>query len=120
MSLVKKRILQLNKENKFEAVEKEVNVEEETDEQRTRFFSLFTSSTELGFVIALPIAGGALLGTYLDRIFNMSPKLTLSLIFAGTLIGLVNIYYLFRESEKEGAVSKKHLDKQQKGKKQHA
>lgn len=97
----KKKVLQLNKESKLEVVEKDVKTKEESEDERTRFFSVLTTSTQLGFSVALPIAGGALLGTYLDKLLGTSPKLTLSLIFTGALLGGTNIYYLFRDSEKE-------------------
>lgn len=102
MELTKrKKVLELNKENRLEVVEKEVKTVDESEDERTRFFSVLTTSTQLGFAIALPIAGGALLGTYLDKLFGTSPKLTLSLIFTGAILGGTNIYYLFRDSEKE-------------------
>ncbi len=47
---------------------------------------------QLGFAIAIPIAGGALLGTYLDRIWSTYPKATLSLLFLGILISVVGFF----------------------------
>ncbi len=105
----KKKVLELNKENRLEVVEKEVKTVDETEEERTRFFSMITTSTQLGFAVALPIAGGALLGTYLDKLLGMSPRMTLSLIFFGSIMGVTNIYFLFRDSEKEG--KRKQKDK---------
>ena len=103
----KKKVLELNKENRLEVVEKEVKTVDETEEERTRFFSMITTSTQLGFAVALPIAGGAFLGTYLDKLLGMSPRMTLSLIFFGSIMGATNIYFLFRDSEKEGKRKKK-------------
>lgn len=97
----KKKVLELNQENRLEVVEKEVKTVDETEDERTRFFSVVTTSTQLGFAVALPIAGGALLGTYLDNLLGMSPRMTLSLIFFGSVMGGANIYFLFRDSEKE-------------------
>ena len=49
----------------------------------------------LGMVLVLPIVGGAYLGRWLDS-FNtgFSISWTISLIFVGVLIGVVNAYYL--------------------------
>lgn len=108
MELTKrKKVLELNKENRLEVVEREVKTVDESEEERTRFFSVITTSTQLGFAVALPIAGGALLGTYLDKILGVSPRMTLSLIFFGSIMGATNIYFLFRDSEKEGKREKK-------------
>ncbi len=46
---------------------------------------------EIGFTIALPIAGGAFLGTYLDRHWGTYPKATLSLLFFGIVVSTVTI-----------------------------
>lgn len=108
MELTKrKKVLELNKENRLEVVEKEVKTVAESEEERTRFFSVVTTSTQLGFSVALPIAGGALLGTYLDKLLGMSPRMTLSLIFIGAILGATNIYFLFADSEKEEKKKKK-------------
>jgi len=49
----------------------------------------------LGMVLVLPIVGGAYLGRWLDS-FNtgFSISWTISLIFVGILVGVVNAYYL--------------------------
>lgn len=51
----------------------------------------------LGLSIAIPIAGGALLGLYLDRQLNSSPKMMLSFLFGGVFIAGGNIYSLIKE-----------------------
>jgi predicted F0F1-ATPase subunit len=38
---------------------------------------------EIGYVIALPIVGGALIGGYIDRHISTYPRATLLLLFAG-------------------------------------
>lgn len=49
--------------------------------------------TTLGWELALPIFGGALLGFQIDRnIIGSSYKFTLLLIAAGIIIGYYNIY----------------------------
>jgi len=38
---------------------------------------------QIGYAIALPIAGGALLGAYIDRVRSTNPKATIFLLFVG-------------------------------------
>ena len=52
----------------------------------------------MGFAIAIPIAGGALLGNSLDKKFGSSPKLTLILLLTGLIVGF---FYLLKIFEKE-------------------
>jgi len=47
---------------------------------------------EIGFAIAVPIAGGGLLGVVIDRAWSTTPKATLSLLFLGVVISFMNIY----------------------------
>ncbi len=47
---------------------------------------------EIGFAIALPIAGGALIGVVIDRAWGMTPKATLSLLFLGVIISFFNLF----------------------------
>lgn len=47
---------------------------------------------EIGFAIAVPIAGGGLLGVLIDRTWSTTPKATLSLLFFGVVISFMNIY----------------------------
>ncbi len=42
----------------------------------------------IGFAIAVPIAGGALLGGYIDRQWSLYPKATLSLLIIGIALGI--------------------------------
>lgn len=52
----------------------------------------------LGLVFVLPVIGGAYLGHWLDGLVEgYSTRWTLSLIFAGVIVGGVNVYLLIRE-----------------------
>ncbi len=42
----------------------------------------------IGFAIAVPIAGGALLGGYIDQQWSSYPKATLSLLMVGIVLGI--------------------------------
>jgi ATP synthase protein I len=44
---------------------------------------------EIGFAIALPIVGGALLGSFLDKEFSLYPKATLTGLIVGVLLSVI-------------------------------
>lgn len=52
---------------------------------------------EIGFVIAIPIAGGALVGAFLDGKWGTYPKMTLSLLFGGIFLSLINFVHTITE-----------------------
>lgn len=80
----------------------EVNTEDlqEKEKERTKFSAMMSLASELGFSISLPLVGGAVLGQFLDSKFGTNPKLTLSLIFTGLMIGFANVYFIIKNSEK--------------------
>lgn len=47
---------------------------------------------EIGFAIAVPIAGGAMIGVVIDRTWSTTPKATLSLLFFGVVISFINLF----------------------------
>lgn len=47
---------------------------------------------EIGFAIAIPIAGGAIIGVVIDRAWNTTPIATLSLLFFGVVISFMNLF----------------------------
>jgi F0F1-type ATP synthase assembly protein I len=84
---MKRKILQF--EGKILA-EREVEVKPKNSrEEKERFYKTLSLSLNLGGSIVLPIAGGALLGSYLDSIFASSPIVTLTLL----LIGVIFVFY---------------------------
>jgi len=56
---------------------------------------------EIGFVVALPIVGGALIGVLIDRTWGMTPKATLSLLFLGVIISFFNLFKTVESIVKE-------------------
>ncbi len=51
-----------------------------------------------GLVLVLPMVAGAYLGRWIDSLYSgYSIQWTLSLIFLGLAIGIVNLWMLFRE-----------------------
>lgn len=89
-----KRVLDI-KGGKIEIREEELT--KEAKETNQRFLESINLASDLGFTIALPIVGGAVLGSILDQKLNQSPKFTLSLIFLGLFISFYNIYKLTKK-----------------------
>lgn len=56
---------------------------------------------EIGFAIAIPIAGGALVGAAIDRSWSTSPHATLSFLFIGIIVAMVNVVTMVKTMEKE-------------------
>ncbi len=52
---------------------------------------------QIGYAIAIPIAGGALLGEYIDRRLSTYPKATLLLLFVGVVISIVGFIQTIRD-----------------------
>lgn len=51
----------------------------------------------IGYTVALPIAGGAILGSFLDNKLSTYPKLTLSLLLLGTVISVIGFIQTIRD-----------------------
>lgn len=52
----------------------------------------------LGLVMVLPVVGGAYLGHWLDSMADSySSRWTLSLLFAGLVVGGFNVYFLIKD-----------------------
>lgn len=47
---------------------------------------------QIGFSIAIPIAGGALLGSFIDSKWNTYPRSTLGLLLIGVVISIITFY----------------------------
>lgn len=96
-----RKFFKLGEDKKLKIVE-ERHLKEPKKEEKDKLISMFSLASELGFSISLPLVGGAFLGRYLDSRLNSSPKITLSLIFFGLLLGMMNIYMIIKkESERE-------------------
>jgi ATP synthase protein I len=52
----------------------------------------------LGLVLVLPIIGGVYLGYWLDSLMaGYSSRWTLSLLFVGIIVGVLNVYFLIKD-----------------------
>jgi len=52
---------------------------------------------QIGYAIALPIAGGGVLGEYIDRRFSTYPKATLLFLLLGIILSLVGFIDTIRD-----------------------
>jgi predicted F0F1-ATPase subunit len=67
--------------------------------ERASFWRLAATMSSLGWSLVVPIVGGALFGSYLDRITGQDFAWTIGLLFAGVAISLYNLYHiLYRET----------------------
>ena len=63
------------------------------------FWRLVATVSSLGWSMALPIVGGALLGSYLDRVTGQEFVWTVGLLFGGVAIAFYNLYHtLYKET----------------------
>jgi ATP synthase protein I len=92
---MKKRFELRLREGNF--VKEEKLKQEKEEESRSKFVKSVGMASELGFVLSLPIVGGILLGSFLDKKFSSYPKLTLSLIFVGVIVSFCNMYEVMKE-----------------------
>jgi predicted F0F1-ATPase subunit len=64
------------------------------------FWRLVAIMSSLGWSLVVPIVGGALLGSYLDRITGHGYVWTIGLLFAGVAMSLYNLYHiLYKETQ---------------------
>lgn len=68
----------------------------------TSFWRALSVVGAVGWSIALPSAGGAVLGWYLDRLFASGVRCTLLLLFAGVTCGAVLAWNAIRAAQREG------------------
>ena len=93
-------MLKFTKDKLLEEKEEEAPKKND-DSDRGKFLAMISLASELGFSISLPIAGGAILGQFLDSRLHTNPRMTLSLIFFGLIISGVNIFFIMKENEKD-------------------
>lgn len=95
----KRKVLRFTKDKLLTEELEDEKPKEDEKEARGRVLAMVSLASELGFSISLPIAGGALLGQFLDSKLGTSPRLTLSLLFFGLFIGACNIYVIMKETK---------------------
>jgi predicted F0F1-ATPase subunit len=65
------------------------------------FWQAMAYLTSLGWILALPVAGGILLGAWLDQQLGTTPTLTLGLLGAGIVIAAVEASLVVAEAQQE-------------------
>ena len=70
-----------------------------SDKKTFNFWRLVATVSSLCWSMALPIVGGALLGSYLDRVTGQEFVWTVGLLFGGVAIAFYNLYHtLYKET----------------------
>lgn len=78
-------------------VENQVKRLKQAERERRTLLSQTIYIGTLGLVMVLPIVGGAYLGHWLDSLVaGYSTRWTLSLLFAGVMVGMFNVYFLIK------------------------
>ncbi len=81
-----------------EQIEKAANRLEQAEKERSTVLAQTAYVGVLGLLFVLPVIGGAYLGQWIDSLIaGYSMRWTLSLIFLGIVIGVVNVYYFIWE-----------------------
>ena len=79
-------------------VEKQVGRMVRAEKERRTLLAQTAYIGVLGLLFVLPVVGGAYLGRWLDGLAEgYSMRWTLSLLFAGLVVGAVNVYFFIRE-----------------------
>ncbi len=81
----------------LQAIRRQVRgIKRAAEEEHTLLAQLAYLGTA-GLVLVLPIVAGAYLGSWLDSLLpGYSIRWTLSLILAGLMVGVINLWLLFR------------------------
>ncbi|MCL7419595.1 MAG: AtpZ/AtpI family protein [Methylobacter sp.] len=78
-------------------IDNQVKRIKKADRERPTLFAQTVYIGTLGLVMVLPIIGGAYLGHWLDSMMSgYSMRWTLSLLFAGVVVGVFNVYFLIQ------------------------
>ncbi|MBI2029124.1 AtpZ/AtpI family protein [Candidatus Gottesmanbacteria bacterium] len=64
------------------------------------FLSVLAVGSQLGFTISFPIAGGVLLGVFLDKKLGTAPSLTLLLLGLGVVVSFITLFRILKEFNK--------------------
>lgn len=79
------------------SAEKTVNKSKKSE---SMFLSVLAVGSQLGFTISFPIAGGVLLGVFLDKKLGTAPTLTLLLLGLGVVVSFMTLIRILKEFNK--------------------
>jgi ATP synthase protein I len=77
--------------------QKKQEKEQKSRKYDARAWMVLGSMGQMGFMIVLPIAGGAMLGNYLDAMTGWYPKLTIGLLLFGVTIAGFSFIHTIRD-----------------------
>lgn len=87
-----------NRQNLKTKIENQVKRMKKAEHDRPNLLSHTIYIGTLGLVMVLPVVGGAYLGHWLDGMMaGYSMRWTLSLLLAGVVIGIFNVYFLVKD-----------------------
>jgi len=82
------------------SVEKQVKRMQRADKERPTLMAQSVFMGTLTLLFVLPVIFGAYIGNWLDGMAQgYSIRWTIGLIFVGLVIGIVNVYFYFREHD---------------------
>jgi ATP synthase protein I len=89
----------MNNQQRLKAkIERQLKRIQKAEHDRPNLLSQTVYIGTLGLVMVLPIIGGVYLGRWLDdMVQGYSTRWTLSLLFTGLVIGILNVYFLIKE-----------------------
>ena len=88
----------MNDERLRKAVEQQVKRMQRAEKERPTLLAQSVFMGTLTLLFVLPVILGAYLGNWLDNMAQgYSMRWTLGLIFAGLLLGVINVYMFIRE-----------------------
>ena len=92
-------ILIMNNQQRLKKqIESQIKRIKQAEHDRPNLLSQTIYIGTLGLVMVLPVIGGAYLGHWLDgKVEGYSTRWTLSLLFTGLVIGILNVYFLIKE-----------------------
>ena len=68
-----------------------------TKKSESMFLSVLAAGSQLGFTISFPIAGGVLLGVYIDKKTGHAPLFTILLLLLGVIVSFNIIYRILKD-----------------------
>jgi ATP synthase protein I len=90
----------MNDEQLRKAVEKQVKRMKRAEKERSTLLAQSVFMGTLALLFVLPVIVGAYLGNWLDNMAeNYSILWTMVLLFAGLVLGIVNVYIFVREHD---------------------
>lgn len=85
-------------QNLKQKIESQVKRMKKAERDRPNLLSQTIYIGTLGLVMVLPVVGGVYLGHWLDGMMaGYSMRWTLSLLLAGVVIGIFNVYFLVKD-----------------------